>query len=68
LAAATTPPPDEEPAATSTVIERLHPDIPSQSENPLPPGWAMQRASNNRVFFIDHNNRSTSWVSESLIV
>ncbi|XP_057304153.1 E3 ubiquitin-protein ligase NEDD4-like isoform X3 [Hydractinia symbiolongicarpus] len=42
--------------------ERLHPDVPSQSEMPLPPGWAMQLAQNGRVFFIDHNSRSTVWV------
>ncbi|XP_047139464.1 E3 ubiquitin-protein ligase NEDD4 isoform X1 [Hydra vulgaris] len=41
--------------------ERLHPDVPSQAESPLPPGWAMQLAPNNRVFFINHNQRITSW-------
>ena len=30
---------------------------------PLPPGWAMQRAANGRIFFIDHNSRGTTWVS-----
>ncbi|XP_047516489.1 E3 ubiquitin-protein ligase NEDD4 isoform X5 [Pieris napi] len=28
----------------------------------LPPGWSMQRAPNGRVFFIDHNNKTTTWV------
>ncbi|KAE8748048.1 hypothetical protein FOCC_FOCC005243 [Frankliniella occidentalis] len=28
----------------------------------LPPGWSMQIAPNGRMFFIDHNERSTSWV------
>ncbi|XP_031561093.1 E3 ubiquitin-protein ligase NEDD4-like isoform X1 [Actinia tenebrosa] len=28
---------------------------------PLPPGWAMQRAPNGRMFFIDHNTQTTSW-------
>ena len=30
----------------------------------LPPGWAMQRAPNGRMFFIDHNSRKTTWVSK----
>jgi len=44
------------------VSERLHPDVPAQSEISLPPGWAMQLADNGRVFFIDHNTRKTCWV------
>lgn len=28
----------------------------------LPPGWSIQRAPNGRLFFIDHNERTTSWV------
>ncbi|XP_069682480.1 E3 ubiquitin-protein ligase Nedd-4 isoform X2 [Periplaneta americana] len=28
----------------------------------LPQGWTMQVAPNGRVFFIDHNERSTTWV------
>ncbi|XP_052891587.1 E3 ubiquitin-protein ligase Nedd-4 isoform X2 [Anopheles moucheti] len=28
----------------------------------LPPGWAVQVASNGRLFFIDHINKTTSWV------
>ncbi|XP_066923959.1 E3 ubiquitin-protein ligase NEDD4-like isoform X2 [Clytia hemisphaerica] len=58
------PPPPEEPEdeQSASTVERLHPDIPSQSEMPLPAGWAMQLAPNNRVFFVDHNNRTTSWV------
>ncbi|KAM7432427.1 E3 ubiquitin-protein ligase nedd4 [Porites harrisoni] len=27
----------------------------------LPPGWAIQRAPNGRMFFIDHNTRKTTW-------
>ena len=60
------PPPEEpqEEAEASSGVERIHPDVPSLSEMPLPPGWAMQLAPNNRVFFINHNTRTTSWVSE----
>ncbi|XP_022911750.1 E3 ubiquitin-protein ligase Nedd-4 isoform X7 [Onthophagus taurus] len=32
-----------------------------QSEG-LPAGWSMQVAPNGRIFFIDHNERTTSWV------
>lgn len=28
----------------------------------LPPGWTSQVAPNGRVFFIDHNERATTWV------
>ncbi|XP_037045914.1 E3 ubiquitin-protein ligase Nedd-4 isoform X10 [Bradysia coprophila] len=28
----------------------------------LPTGWSMQMAPNGRMFFIDHNERKTSWV------
>ena len=35
---------------------------------PLPPGWAMQLAPNNRVFFINHNQRITSWVIETFYI
>lgn len=33
----------------------------SEAEELLPPGWAMQRAPNGRMFFIDHNSRKTTW-------
>ncbi|XP_068722860.1 E3 ubiquitin-protein ligase NEDD4-like isoform X2 [Montipora capricornis] len=31
------------------------------AEELLPPGWAIQRAPNGRMFFIDHNTRRTTW-------
>ena len=31
-------------------------------DDPLPPGWAMGTAPNGRHFFIDHNDRRTTWV------
>ena len=31
-------------------------------EEPLPPGWGMSKAPNGRMFFIDHNNKTTTWV------
>ena len=33
-----------------------------ESEEPLPPGWAMSVAPNGRLFFIDHNTHQTTWV------
>uniref|UniRef100_A0AAG5CX39 E3 ubiquitin-protein ligase n=1 Tax=Anopheles atroparvus TaxID=41427 RepID=A0AAG5CX39_ANOAO len=40
------------------------PASPSNAPNAagLPPGWAVQVASNGRLFFIDHINKTTSWV------
>ncbi|KAL8204048.1 UNVERIFIED_CONTAM: neural precursor cell expressed, developmentally down-regulated [Gekko kuhli] len=29
----------------------------------LPPGWEMRIAPNGRPFFIDHNTKTTTWVS-----
>lgn len=34
----------------------------NSSDAGLPTGWSMQIAPNGRVFFIDHNERKTSWV------
>lgn len=34
-----------------------------EEEEPLPAGWAMGTAPNGRQFFIDHNDRRTTWVS-----
>ncbi|XP_072943034.1 E3 ubiquitin-protein ligase Nedd-4 isoform X2 [Epargyreus clarus] len=28
----------------------------------LPSGWSMQHAPNGRIFFIDHNQRTTTWI------
>lgn len=35
---------------------------PAGLEAVLPTGWSMQLAPNGRVFFIDHNEKKTSWV------
>ncbi|XP_058825898.1 E3 ubiquitin-protein ligase Nedd-4-like isoform X4 [Topomyia yanbarensis] len=35
---------------------------PVGAEAVLPTGWSMQLAPNGRVFFIDHNEKKTSWV------
>eukprot|EP00794_Sanderia_malayensis_P009788 gene9788-10787_t len=56
------PPEDDEQPQPQINGLRLHPDVPSVDEIPLMPGWAMQKAPNGRVFFIDHNTRTTTWV------
>ncbi|XP_043278911.1 E3 ubiquitin-protein ligase Nedd-4 isoform X3 [Venturia canescens] len=38
------------------------PTYPLPSGDGLPPGWSMQLAPNGRMFFIDHNERATTWV------
>ncbi|XP_014667841.1 PREDICTED: E3 ubiquitin-protein ligase NEDD4-like [Priapulus caudatus] len=35
--------------------------IASPDDVSMPQGWAMQVAQNGRVFFIDHNTRTTTW-------
>ncbi|XP_062701058.1 E3 ubiquitin-protein ligase Nedd-4 isoform X7 [Aedes albopictus] len=35
---------------------------PAGTDVVLPAGWSMQLAPNGRVFFIDHNEKKTSWV------
>lgn len=35
---------------------------PNNLDVGLPAGWSMQVAPNGRIFFIDHNERKTSWV------
>lgn len=35
----------------------------ANDEEPLPAGWAMSKAPNGRVFYIDHNTKMTTWVS-----
>jgi hypothetical protein len=36
------------------------PTFPAQ-QMPLPPGWEERRAPNNRVYYLDHNTRTTTW-------
>lgn len=33
----------------------------------LPPGWEMRIAPNGRPFFIDHNTKTTTWVSNVVL-
>lgn len=45
---------ESSPVSVSTLSNR--------SDAGLPTGWSMQIAPNGRMFFIDHNERKTSWV------
>ncbi|XP_066594780.1 E3 ubiquitin-protein ligase Nedd-4 [Prorops nasuta] len=49
---------------SSEQIEAPKPVIhyPISNGECLPPGWGMQVAPNGRVFFIDHNERATTWI------
>lgn len=39
---------------------------------PLPPGWEMRHTASGRVYFVDHNNRTTQFtdprLSQSLLL
>ncbi|XP_071478227.1 E3 ubiquitin-protein ligase NEDD4-like [Diadema antillarum] len=47
-------------SATPTAPQAI---IPSADDplGALPAGWQMQKAPNGKIFFIDHNTRTTSW-------
>lgn len=47
---------------SSEQIERPRSPLTAINGDGLPPGWSMQLAPNGRVFFIDHNERATTWV------
>ncbi|XP_043256787.1 E3 ubiquitin-protein ligase Nedd-4 isoform X2 [Colletes gigas] len=47
---------------SSEQIEMHKPTLPVSSNDGMPPGWGMQLAPNGRVFFIDHINRTTTWI------
>lgn len=46
----------------SSLDNSLNNNRPALSDVGLPDGWSMQMAPNGRVFFIDHTNKTTSWV------
>ncbi|XP_057664447.1 E3 ubiquitin-protein ligase Nedd-4 isoform X3 [Diorhabda carinulata] len=47
--------------STSTSNSNSQNNLDVLSEG-LPAGWSIQRAPNGRLFFIDHNEKTTSWV------
>ena len=40
---------------------QIAPQTQTDDLGPLPPGWSQQVAETGRIFFIDHNTRSTTW-------
>ncbi|XP_011869177.1 PREDICTED: E3 ubiquitin-protein ligase Nedd-4 isoform X3 [Vollenhovia emeryi] len=47
---------------SSEQIDIPKPTLPVSNDEGLPPGWGMQVAPNGRIFFIDHNERATTWI------
>ncbi|KAJ8678728.1 hypothetical protein QAD02_014515 [Eretmocerus hayati] len=53
----------DSPADSRRSSEQLSEESPKPLNGEgLPPGWSMQLAPNGRMFFIDHNERATTWV------
>ncbi|XP_037088392.1 E3 ubiquitin-protein ligase Nedd-4-like isoform X1 [Pollicipes pollicipes] len=55
----------EEAEASSrrgSTVSTSAPADPELSPEGLPAGWTVQRAPNNRIFFIDHCNKTTTWI------
>lgn len=59
-------------AASSTPSQRPQPPSQTQSQfedrpihPPLPPGWERRVNSSGRVYYIDNNTRTTSWVRQA---
>jgi len=50
------------PASVTNVSESTAPSTSETNSAALPRGWSMQVAPNGRVFFIDHRNKTTTWV------
>jgi E3 ubiquitin-protein ligase NEDD4 len=42
------------------------PSIPTETR-PLPTGWEQRTALNGKLYFVDHNTRTTSWMHPSLL-
>ncbi|KXN88286.1 putative E3 ubiquitin-protein ligase hulA [Leucoagaricus sp. SymC.cos] len=52
-----------DPRRTTNQLPHVQPVRPQVSNNlgPLPSGWEMRLTSTGRVYFVDHNTRTTSW-------
>ena len=57
------PAPPFEAVATSTGIANSPAPTPNSQvqEEPLPPGWEMRYDNYGRRYYVDHNNRCTTW-------
>ncbi|XP_040564467.1 E3 ubiquitin-protein ligase Su(dx) isoform X1 [Lepeophtheirus salmonis] len=57
-----TPPPPPVPTATTTSANANSSSrATAATEEPLPPGWEMRYDRYRRRYYVDHNNRSTTW-------
>lgn len=41
-------------------------EIPNEELGPLPPGWEQRKTSSGRIYFVDHNNRTTQFTDPRL--
>ncbi|KAJ2948784.1 hypothetical protein O0L34_g8041 [Tuta absoluta] len=56
---------DETDASTDSTHSSSANSVQSQTlpnSEGLPTGWSMQKAPNGRMFYIDHNNKTTTWI------
>ena len=51
-------PPDQHPNSTTTPV----PKAPEPQLTPMPPGWESRLADDGKVYFVDHNRRTTTWL------
>lgn len=50
------------PSITATSpVNLTDPPVPGDSEGPLPEGWEKRLDQNNRVYFVNHKNKTTQW-------
>ena len=63
IASSPAPPPTAAAAAAAGSTRSLAATGSIDNLGPLPPGWQQSRNENERVFFIDHINKRTTWVT-----
>ena len=51
-------PPDQHPNPTTTPA----PKTPEPQLNPMPPGWESRRTDDGKMYFVDHIQRTTTWL------
>jgi len=52
----------------ATVARGTTANVSTDELGPLPPGWQMSRTDSDRLFFIDHINKRTTWVKTKKII
>lgn len=51
--------------ASQTASQTLAPEMRNQDNDPLPPGWERRTDHLGRMYYVDHNTRSTTWTRPS---